>query len=159
MASRNALAWLKRQKEDRLAIDEIDALVVAVTEADDAEARLQSLMRDLATAQATLADIRATAERENGERRKRIEDARDRLAKAEADAATQVALRERECVERLATIRQEADRQITEARTEADRQLVEIRAEISRERVLLSEIKAAREAAQRDLAPFVNQQA
>ena len=148
MPSRTALAWLKRQKDDRLAVDEIEALVATLEEAGEAARRLDLITGQLLTAETTLADVRAAAERENRERKARIDEARDRIAQAEREAAA-----------RVLAARTNAEADLAALKAKVEKEIQAVRVELANERALLADMRAQVEATRRDLARFVTPQA
>ena len=159
MPSRTALAWLKRQKDDRLAVDEIEALVATLEEAGEAARRLDLITGQLLTAETTLADVRAAAERENRERKARIDEARDRIAQAERESAERVQTAEREAAARVLAARTNAEADLAALKAKVEKEIQAVRVELANERALLADMRAQVEATRRDLARFVTPQA
>lgn len=155
MANRDLLDWLKREKATRLRVEQLDALIEAVTKASDAEARLTELLVQIETATLTLTDIRGAAERENKERKERTDAARARIGRAEAEAKERVQAVELESAQRLAEQRKKADEDVAALKRETDATLEEVRTELATERGLLASMKAQVEEARRTLAPFM----
>lgn len=139
----------------REAVEVIDAALTTTLALEDGEARLATVTQDLARTQAILNDIRATAERENKERKDRIAAARASIEQAEADARERVQAIERDHAERVTALRQQEAATLAEIRRQAEVDVATVREELAAERRLLSDITAKVEEARREIAPFM----
>ena len=155
MTKREMLTALKREIESRLSGEALAAMLAATADAEDADARLASLTAQIATAEGTLADIRATAEKENLERRERIAAARATIERAETEARERAQALERDLTQRLTEQRAQSAADLAAVKEQTEQEVATIRATLAEERGLLAQLKAAVEQARQGIAPFM----
>ena len=145
MTTRDALTLWRKEVQLRMAAEVLERILATVADAEDAAIRLADLGAQIATAERTLAEVRASAEQENSQRRERITAARAGIERAEREAQERIQAVEREEARRLAVVRGEHETALVNERRQAHQDLVAIRGDVVSERGVLSQLRAETE--------------